>query len=58
MYKRQDDYYNQDSPDKGLAEISIGKQRSGPTGSIKLTFLGHYTKFENYASDNYRGSYE
>ncbi|HWU51292.1 MAG TPA: replicative DNA helicase [Tahibacter sp.] len=58
MFIYRDDYYNQDSPDKGLAEIIIGKQRSGPTGSIKLTFLGHYTKFENYASDNYLGSYE
>ena len=58
MFIYRDDYYNQDSPDKGLAEIIIGKQRSGPTGSIKLTFLGQYTKFENYASDNYLGSYE
>jgi replicative DNA helicase len=58
MFIYRDDYYNQDSPDKGLAEIIIGKQRSGPTGSLKLTFLGQYTKFENYASDNYLGSYE
>ena len=58
MFIYRDDYYNQDSPDKGLAEIIIGKQRSGPTGSVKLTFLGQYTKFENYASDSYLGSYE
>ena len=58
MFIYRDEYYNQDSPDKGLAEIIIGKQRSGPTGSVKLTFLGQYTKFENYASDNYLGSYE
>lgn len=58
MFIYRDDYYNQDSPDKGLAEIIIGKQRSGPTGSVKLTFLGQYTKFENHASDNYLGSYE
>ncbi|TDR40003.1 primary replicative DNA helicase [Tahibacter aquaticus] len=58
MFIYRDDYYNQDSPDKGLAEIIIGKQRSGPTGSVKLTFLGQYTKFENHASDNYLGAYE
>jgi len=46
----RDEYYNQDSPDKGQAEIIIGKQRNGPTGTIKLTFLGQYTKFENYSS--------
>jgi len=46
----RDEYYNQDSADKGQAEIIIGKQRNGPTGTIKLTFLGQYTKFENYSS--------
>ena len=58
MFIYRDDYYNQDSPDKGLAEIIIGKQRNGPTGTVKLTFLGKYTKFENHASDSYLGSYE
>ena len=46
----RDEYYHKDSQDKGLAEIIIGKQRNGPTGTIKLTFLGQYTKFENYSS--------
>jgi replicative DNA helicase len=46
----RDEYYNQDSAEKGQAEIIIGKQRNGPTGTIKLTFLGQYTKFENYSS--------
>jgi len=48
MYR--DEYYNQDSKDKGIAEVNIGKQRNGPTGTIRLTFLGEYTRFENYAS--------
>jgi len=58
MFIYRDEYYNQESPDKGLAEIIIGKQRNGPTGTVKLTFLGQYTKFENYAPDSYLGSYE
>ncbi|MBL0029476.1 MAG: replicative DNA helicase [Rhodanobacteraceae bacterium] len=54
----RDDYYNKESPDKGLAEIIIGKQRNGPTGSVKLTFMGQYTKFENHASAGFAGSFE
>ena len=53
----RDEYYNSDSTDKGLAEIIIGKQRNGPTGMVKLTFLGQFTKFENFASEGY-GTYE
>ncbi len=49
----RDEVYNEDSPDKGIAEIIIGKQRNGPIGSVRLTFLGEYTKFENYAHDVY-----
>ena len=49
----RDEVYNEDSQDKGTAEIIIGKQRNGPTGKIRLTFLGEYTRFENYASGNY-----
>ncbi len=44
----RDEVYNEDSPDKGMAEIIIGKQRNGPIGTIKLTFLGRHTRFENY----------
>ena len=46
----RDEVYNQDSPEKGTAEIIIGKQRNGPIGTVRLTFLGKYTKFENYSS--------
>lgn len=49
----RDEVYNEDSPDKGVAEIIIGKQRNGPIGTSKLTFLGQYTKFENYIKDVY-----
>ncbi|MGJ7901051.1 MULTISPECIES: replicative DNA helicase [Lysobacter] len=54
----RDDYYNKEtSPDKGLAEVIIGKQRSGPTGSLKLKFFGEYTRFDNLAHDSI-GSFE
>ncbi len=54
----RDEYYNKDaSPDKGLAEIIIGKQRNGPTGSFKLKFFGEYTRFDNLAHDKV-GSFE
>ena len=47
----RDESYNEDSQDRGTAEIIIGKQRNGPTGTIRLTFLGEYTRFENYVSE-------
>jgi len=49
--------YNPESPDKGLAEIIVAKQRNGPIGRVKLTFLGKYTRFENYASTGYDTGY-
>ena len=49
----RDEVYNEDSPDKGIAEIIIGKQRNGPIGTTRLTFLGKYTRFENFTADNY-----
>jgi replicative DNA helicase len=54
----RDEYYNPESNEKGIAEIIIGKQRNGPTGTVKLTFLGQYTRFENFAGDTYVGGYE
>ena len=50
----RDEVYNEDSQDKGLAEIIISKQRNGPIGTIRLTFIGNLTKFENYTpTDSY-----
>ncbi|MBR7800293.1 replicative DNA helicase [Undibacterium sp. FT137W] len=48
LFIYRDQVYNPDSPDKGTAEIIIGKQRNGPIGSVRLSFLGEYTKFDNY----------
>jgi replicative DNA helicase len=45
----RDEVYNENSPDKGIAEIIIGKQRNGPIGKVRLTFLGQYSCFENYS---------
>ncbi len=53
IFVYRDEVYNEDSPDKGIAEIIIGKQRNGPIGTVRLTFLGQYTRFENYAADPY-----
>ena len=51
----RDEVYNRDenNPNKGIAEILLKKQRNGPTGEIKLTFLSSYTRFENLADDKY-----
>ncbi len=45
----RDEVYNPDSPDKGTAEIIIGKQRNGPIGTVRLTFQGSSTRFQNFA---------
>ena len=50
MFIYRDEVYNPDTPDKGSAEIIIGKQRNGPIGMVRLTFLGEYTRFENFAN--------
>lgn len=49
MFIYRDQVYNPDSPDKGTAEIIIAKQRNGPIGTVRLAFVGEYTRFENLA---------
>lgn len=49
----RDEVYHEDSRDKGTAEIIIGKQRNGPTGVVRLAFLGKYTRFENLSAEYY-----
>ena len=51
----RDEVYNDDSPDKGIAEIIIAKQRNGPIGRAKVAFLGKYTRFEDLAFSGYQG---
>jgi len=49
----REEVYNKDTPRKGLADIVIAKQRNGPIGDFPLTFVGRYTKFENWIPDHY-----
>ena len=49
----REEVYNQDTPRKGIADISIAKQRNGPIGDFPLTFVGRYTKFENWVPEAY-----
>ena len=51
----RDEVYNKDTTEKGTAEIIIAKQRNGPIGTTRLTFLGQYTRFENFIHDPYAG---
>lgn len=51
LFIYRDEVYNENSPEKGTAEIIIAKQRNGPIGTVKLTFFGQYTRFENFVQD-------
>jgi replicative DNA helicase len=49
----RDEYYFPDSPDQGIAEIIVAKQRNGPTGSVKVRFEAACTRFDNLAATDY-----
>lgn len=51
----RDEVYDEESPDKGVAEIIVAKQRNGPIGTVRLAFLGKYTRFENLSPASYPG---
>ncbi len=53
LFIYRDEVYDPETQDKGMAEIIIGKQRNGPIGTVNLTFLGEYTRFESYARTEY-----
>lgn len=53
MFIYRDEVYHDNSDLKGIAEIIIGKQRNGPIGRVRLTFQGHFSRFDNYAGEAY-----
>ena len=53
MFVYRDEVYHPDSDQKGVAEIIIGKQRNGPIGTVRLAFLGKYSRFESLAPGSY-----
>lgn len=53
LFVYRDEVYNEDSPDKGMAEIIIGKQRNGPIGKVRLAFRGKYTRFDDFMPEMY-----
>jgi replicative DNA helicase len=48
MFIYREEVYKKDTADKGIAELDVAKQRNGPVGLVKLTYLAPYTRFENY----------
>ena len=57
LFIYRDEVYNEDSAERGTAEVIVGKQRNGPTGTVRLTFLGEFTRFENYAAPTIESEY-
>ena len=57
LFIYRDEVYDEESKDKGKAEIIIGKQRNGPIGKVDLAFLGRYARFNDYTSVDYSGDY-
>jgi replicative DNA helicase len=54
LFIYRDDYYNEDSPEKGVAELIIGKQRNGEIGTCRAAFIGKYTRFDNLAPEYFQ----
>ena len=54
MFIYRDEVYNENSDDKGTAEIIIGKQRNGPIGTVRLSFEGQFTRFGNLTPEFYQ----
>jgi replicative DNA helicase len=57
LFIYRDEYYNPETADQGVAEVIVAKQRNGPTGFVKLAFVGEYTRFENLAHGVDSGGY-
>lgn len=55
MFIYRDEVYNKETPDKGVAEIIIAKQRTGPTGAVRVAFSGEHTRFDNLEESDYGG---
>ena len=53
MFIYREDFYDKESPKKGLAEIFLGKQRNGETGKVNMLFKGEYTRFEYHVGEDY-----
>jgi replicative DNA helicase len=51
----RDEVYNKETEDRGVAEIIVGKQRAGPTGTVRVRFFNDYTRFDNLVEDDYYG---
>jgi replicative DNA helicase len=58
MFIYRDEVYNKETPDKGVAEIIIAKQRTGPTGAIRVAFSGEHTRFDNLEESDFGGADE
>ena len=58
LFIYRDEVYNEDSEQGNKAEIIIGKQRNGPIGTVYLTFLKEFTRFENFSNDGFYESFE
>jgi len=58
MFIYRDEVYNEDTADKGMAEVIIGKQRNGAIGKVRLTFTGKFTRFDNFMPDVYAPDFQ